>query len=146
MLLSEPHLRSAILVQSSQECLVLHRRIAAGDAATLFARAEDLREPDVPGWVPVQVDVWPNDKQEIWFRFHQTKDRGGSTQIHNSALTAVAAVVNRLRGLRDNVAKFTIDQFNTDIVRGELTALRHLGQGLCQINESLPTVRGREEE
>lgn len=70
MLPSEPHLRSGILAQSLQEQLVLHRTSAACDRATLFAHAEDLCKPDLPGWVPVQLDAGPKDKQEIRFWLH----------------------------------------------------------------------------
>lgn len=109
MLPPEPHLCAGILVQSSQEYPVRHRLVATCDAATLFTCAEDLSEPDLPGWVPVQLDVWPSNKQEIRFWLHRGEKRAcGPTVEVAAALVDVGKIWYRLQGLRDNRVNFGI--------------------------------------
>ena len=93
MLSSKPHLGSGILAQSSQKCFVRQRLVAAFGTSMIFACTEDLREPDLPRWVPLQLDAGPIDKQEIWLRLYRAR-RGWFSQIRTSAVRVTAAVVD----------------------------------------------------
>lgn len=120
---------------------------AASDGTPLVSRTENLRQPDLPGWVPIQLQCWCKDDQEIWLRLHGREDiirRGGA--VVTIGRVQIQPSRCRLRRMGSDVAYFGIYEFQRNVSRAQFAVLRHFGKGFGQVDEGFASVGGREKE
>lgn len=137
---TEAELRSCISPQCSKEALIFNSLVVCPtrDAAALIARADDLRQANLPGRVAVQIQVRSEHDQEIGLGLDRVEkigwERGCGT---------LEAGGRGLGWLRRDLADLGVNEFAADVLGREFAVLRHLCERLGEIHQGLPAIGGR---
>jgi hypothetical protein len=104
----KPHLRPAILPQPPQENMI-------PNPTRPIPQRENLRQPHLPRWIPLQHSLIPEQQQQI-------------------------------RLAHDALRNLGLNQLLRNVRGSQFVGLRHVGEGLCQVDEGLAAVGVVEEE